>query len=77
MLQGTTMEAMELITPIVSKETTQKAHYSPPWADMSIIGVAGSLSNYLRIRTHCPITVVPLTLIEIKRFWFWEDFPCC
>jgi gluconate kinase len=21
---------------------TQKAHYSPPWADMSIIGVAGS-----------------------------------
>lgn len=22
--------------------TTQKAHYSPPWADMSIIGVAGS-----------------------------------
>ena len=25
-----------------SIEASQKAHYSPPWADMSIIGVAGS-----------------------------------
>lgn len=33
---------MELVTPVISADTTQKAHYSPPWADMSIIGVAGS-----------------------------------
>ena len=26
----------------VTHEAVQKAHYSPPWADMSIIGVAGS-----------------------------------
>ncbi|KKY15615.1 putative uridine kinase [Phaeomoniella chlamydospora] len=37
------MEAMEPIVPLMSyKTTTQKAHYSPPWADMSIIGIAGS-----------------------------------
>lgn len=28
--------------PAVSSETTQKAHYTPPWADMKIIGIAGS-----------------------------------
>ncbi len=33
---------MELVTPVISTETTQKAHYSPPWADMSIVGIAGS-----------------------------------
>ena len=22
--------------------TAQKAHYSPPWADMSLVGIAGS-----------------------------------
>lgn len=39
MLQG---PAMELVMPVVSRETTQKAHYTPPWADMKIIGIAGS-----------------------------------
>ena len=33
---------MELVTRVISPETTQKAHYSPPWADMRIVGVAGS-----------------------------------
>lgn len=33
---------MELITPVISTESTQKAHYAPPWADMSVIGVSGS-----------------------------------
>jgi uridine kinase len=33
---------MDLITPVISADTTQKAHYAPPWQDMSIIGVAGS-----------------------------------
>lgn len=33
---------MELITPVISTETTHKAHYSPPWQDMSIVGIAGS-----------------------------------
>jgi uridine kinase len=33
---------MDLVTPVISTDTTQKAHYSPPWADMSMIGVSGS-----------------------------------
>lgn len=33
---------MDLVTRVISAETTQKAHYSPPWADMRIVGVAGS-----------------------------------
>lgn len=33
---------MELVSPVISTETTQKAHYAPPWQDMNIIGVAGS-----------------------------------
>lgn len=36
----------QLITPMPQpprkKSTAQKAHYSPPWANTSIIGVAGS-----------------------------------
>jgi uridine kinase len=31
-----------MVTPVISTDTTAKGHYSPPWADMSMIGVAGS-----------------------------------
>jgi uridine kinase len=31
-----------MVTSVISRETTQKAHYSPPWSDIGIIGVAGS-----------------------------------
>ena len=31
-----------LLSPQISLGAQQKAHYSPPWADMSIIGIAGS-----------------------------------
>ena len=39
MLQGPTLEQVRRVTSI---ETARRAHYSPPWADMSILGIAGS-----------------------------------
>jgi uridine kinase len=33
---------MESYTLKISSETPTQPHYSPPWADMSIIGIAGS-----------------------------------
>ena len=33
---------MESAAKFTSYNTTQKAHYSPPWADMSLVGIAGS-----------------------------------
>jgi Ni2+-binding GTPase involved in maturation of urease and hydrogenase len=33
---------MEGVTLATSYTTTHKAHYSPPWADMNLVGIAGS-----------------------------------
>jgi uridine kinase len=33
---------METGTPIIPYIATQRAHYSPPWADMNVVGIAGS-----------------------------------
>jgi len=33
---------MESIPPVISSVTDQKTRYSPPWVDLSIIGIAGS-----------------------------------
>jgi pantothenate kinase-related protein Tda10 len=33
------MEGVALATPYT---TTHKAHYTPPWADMNLVGIAGS-----------------------------------
>ena len=33
---------MEIAAKLVSYPTIHKAHYSPPWADMNLVGIAGS-----------------------------------
>ena len=33
---------METAAKVISYNTTQKSHYLPPWADMSLVGIAGS-----------------------------------
>lgn len=33
---------MESVSPVYSKATASEKSYSPPWADLSIIGIAGS-----------------------------------
>lgn len=33
---------MEVASKVVSYPASHKAHYSPPWADMNLVGIAGS-----------------------------------
>ena len=39
MVEGPTLEQVSHVT---ANETARRAHYSPPWADMSVVGIAGS-----------------------------------
>jgi uridine kinase len=33
---------MESTAAVIPYPTAHKAHYSPPWADMNLVGIAGS-----------------------------------
>jgi uridine kinase len=33
---------MEGAAPVIPYKKTHKVHYSPPWADMNLVGIAGS-----------------------------------
>jgi uridine kinase len=54
-----------------------RAHYAPPWADVSIIGIAGSsgsgkstLSQAIVSKLNLPWVVI-LSIVSIAAMWFW------
>lgn len=79
---------MESLTPQISNTTKEKAHYSPPWKDVSIIGVAGSsgsgktsLAVEIVKRLDLPWVVI-LSMVrrlwqrrnrQIERLMVWQD----
>lgn len=48
-----------------SGRTTQKAHYSPPWSDTSIIGIAGSSGSGKTSLSHAIIKELSLPWVVI------------
>lgn len=43
----------------------QKAHYSPPWADVSIIGIAGSSGSGKSTLSHAIVSKLNLPWVVI------------
>ena len=67
-LKGTT-------APETDSTIAKRAHYSPPWADVSIIGIAGSsgsgkstLSQAIVNKLNLPWVVI-LSIVSLKAVW--------
>lgn len=69
---------------IISNTMSNQAHYSPPWADVSIIGVAGSsgsgkstLSHAIVSRLNLPWVVIlsMVKLFNLQSSHFIEPLP--
>lgn len=50
---------------MLSSQTAAKAHYSPPWADVSIIGVAGSSGSGKSTLSHAIVSQLNLPWVVI------------
>jgi uridine kinase len=57
---------MDLHLPLpVSDIVTTRAHYSPPWADVSIIGIAGSSGSGKSTLSHAIVSKLNLPWVVI------------
>lgn len=50
---------------MISSQIAAKAHYSPPWADVSIIGIAGSSGSGKSTLSHAIVSQLNLPWVVI------------
>lgn len=78
----------DISSPVVVADTraatmTKRAHYSPPWADLSIIGIAGSSGSGKSTLSHAIVSklnlpwVVILSMVGIRVFQGGNDGWLC
>jgi uridine kinase len=61
----TTKNSIPVATKIGPDERTRRAHYSPPWANTSIIGIAGSSGSGKTSLSHAIIKELSLPWVVI------------
>lgn len=52
----------------------QRAHYQPPWADVSIIGIAGSSGSGKSTLSHAIVSALNLPWVVILSMVCWYIF---